>query len=67
MTIADMIEIWDCQKTGLRRHSCGSAVVMRYEPGCTFIYCLQCLCSVYAVADWEPGECHSGWNTLSPT
>lgn len=62
MTAADLIEIWDCQKVGLRRCGCGSAVVMTYEPGCTFIYCLAERKSVLALPDWCPAEVNSEWN-----
>lgn len=62
MTASDLSEVFDCQKTGLRRHSCGSAVTMFYEPGCTFIRCRQCGMTVFAVPDWNPGGLHAAWN-----
>lgn len=62
MTATDLIEIWDCQKVGLRRCGCGSAVVLRYEPGCTSVYCLRERKDVFGLPDWSPVEVHKSWN-----
>lgn len=62
MTAEDLVEIWDCQKVGLRRCECGSAVTMVYLPGATMIYCLRERDYVFGLPDWQPAEVNREWN-----
>ena len=62
MTATDLSEVFDCCKVGLRRCECGSAVVMFYEPGCTYLRCLAERKTVLAVPDWNPKELSDQWN-----
>ena len=50
---------------GLKRCSCGSKAVMKYEPGCTFIHCLKENAAVLAAPDWCPAELAEKWNETS--
>jgi hypothetical protein len=50
----------------LRRCDCGSAVVMAYHPGATFIHCLREKKTVAASPDWSPDELAREWNTKKP-
>lgn len=52
---------------GLKRCSCGSKAVMKYEPGCTFIHCLKENATVLAAPDWCPTELAEKWNDLAHT
>lgn len=66
MTADDIIAEFDCWKVGLRRCGCGSAVVMAYEPGCTYLRCLAERKTVAAVPDFNPRELHDQWNESKP-
>lgn len=66
MDADDIIAELDCWKVGLRRCECGSAVVMAYEPGCTYLHCLRERKTVAAVADWNPKQLHDQWNENKP-
>jgi hypothetical protein len=62
MTAADLEAEFDCWKVGLRRCGCGSATVMVYEPGCTYLRCLAERKTVAAVPDFNPKELSELWN-----
>lgn len=47
----------------LSRCACGSRVVMRYEPGVTYIHCLTENETKAATADWEPEQLAREWNS----
>lgn len=49
----------------LARCPCGSRAVMRYEPGCTYIYCIAESETKDATADWEPERLAREWNDKS--
>ena len=49
-------------KRTLKRCTCGSAVVMAYDPGVTFIRCLGEKKDVMALPDWSPTELAEQWN-----
>jgi len=52
-------EEWSHWRTKL--HGCCGPLVMRYEPGCTFVYCGECGKKV-AVPDWDPEGVVEAWN-----
>lgn len=47
----------------LRRCECGSAVIMRYEPGVTRISCIGERKTVAAWPDWCPDDLAAFWNS----
>lgn len=49
-------------KRTLKRCACGSAVVMSYDPGCTFLHCIAEKKAVAALPDWQPAELAEEWN-----
>ena len=52
--------ITDINKT-LARCKCGSRAVMRYDPGCTFIHCIDEGMTKAALPDWQPDELARRW------
>ena len=49
------------------RHSCGSAVALRYEPGATLVWCHKCGQYVDALPDWQPDAMVERFNTANRT
>ena len=47
----------------LKRCPCGSAVVMHYDPGCTFIHCIGERSHKMAIHDWNPTDLADQWNS----
>jgi len=47
----------------LKRHSCGSAVVLHYQPGATLVWCHGCGRFVDGLPDWQPDAMVERFNT----
>ena len=48
----------DCQDC----YSCGARCIVRYVPGCTYIYCLGCKDVVRSLPDWQVKRIVDEWN-----
>lgn len=58
----ELVAEFNKAKRTLKRCQCGSAVVMAYEPGATFIRCLAEKKDVAVLPDWQPAELAEEWN-----
>jgi hypothetical protein len=62
MTATELHDEFQSASQSLKRCQCGSNAVMEYEPGCTFVYCLQEDLPVMVLPDWSPIELAEKWN-----
>ena len=62
MNAPELITELESAQKSLKPCSCGWPLVMRYEPGCTWLHCLKESRDVLALPDWQPTELARLWN-----